>query len=163
MEAYLGEKMNNKIEKYQIYEVIPGLFVGDYLSASQLWLLKKHSIKTTISCTDGHPPTHKLDGCEYRIYDVEDGSEKISDSEITCIVTDIIDSMNRGSVLCTCFAGQSRSVSFVALAVAVILDIGIDKAVDMAYRSRVAANIHPRLLNRIYKYYYDVIIKEQTE
>ncbi len=120
---YITKIMSKKNIKYLPANVIlpeeaqtGALLLGDCNSAIDLSIIKPYRILTIISIgLESQPPKNKIaEDVAHYVYDIHDNKQQKLSVELLDEVSKLIDEgRNRGGVLVHCYAGVSRSSSFV--------------------------------------------------
>jgi hypothetical protein len=158
-EWYEWDEWDNEFDKpyHQYYnsmnEIVPGLFLSDYVAASNLENIYKNGIKKIISLGgyDDHPKYSIHDGIEYLFVFIDDyESEPISQhfNECNQFIKSSRSSSSSSAVLVHCYAGISRSATIV---IAYLMSTGMtfNDAYQITKTKRPCINPNPGFMRQV--------------
>lgn len=163
--------MSKKTNKYLAANVIlpedsqsGALLLGDCNSAVDLAILKPHKVRTIISIgLEAKPAKGKIpEDVAHHVYDIHDNKQQKLPVELLDQVGEIIEGgRNRGGVLVHCYAGVSRSSSFVIAYLIKKYIVSYDEAKERAKKRRPCVHPGDGFVSQLQNYSKIIAVREQ--
>ena len=164
--------MNKKTNKYlsgnvilRDQQILGPLVLGDCNSALDVGIIKANRIMTIISIgIEAQPPKNKIPPeIDHYAYDIHDNKQQKISVELLEEVFEIIEKgRTKGGVLVHCYAGVSRSSSFVIAYLIRKHLLSYDQAKEKAKKQRPCVHPGDGFIRQL-QYYAKVVFKRQEE
>lgn len=139
--------------------------MGDCNSAIDKLIIKPNNVKTLISIgEEALPDKNKIEkGITHKFYDLHDNKQQKVPTELFDEIVDLIEEgRSKGGVLIHCFAGVSRSATFVIAYIMKSFYINYDEAKEKVKKKRSCICPGDGFVRQL-QAYWKVLVKREEE